>query len=77
MKIPRDDGLLSEPTTEVNGNNPWCKRVGQKEKKRQEQTDRQIISHTKRQTGRQREERDCDKEKGRSNGMSAENIKKC
>ena len=26
-KIPRDDGLLSEPTTEVNGNDPWCKRV--------------------------------------------------
>ena len=22
-----DDGLLSEPTTEVNGNGPWCKRV--------------------------------------------------
>ena len=22
MKIPRDDGLLSEPTTEVNGNDP-------------------------------------------------------
>ena len=28
MKIPRDDGLLSEPTTEVNGNDPLCKRVG-------------------------------------------------
>ena len=26
-KIPRDDGLLSEPTTEVNGNDPQCKRV--------------------------------------------------
>ena len=26
-KIPRDDGLLSEPTTEVNGNDPLCKRV--------------------------------------------------
>ena len=26
-KIPRDDGLLSEPTTEVNGNDLWCKRV--------------------------------------------------
>ena len=26
-KIPRDDGLLSEPTTEVNGNDPSCKRV--------------------------------------------------
>ena len=26
-KIPRDDGLLSEPTTEVNGNDPYCKRV--------------------------------------------------
>ena len=26
-KIPRDDGVLSEPTTEVNGNDPYCKRV--------------------------------------------------
>ena len=26
-KIPRDDGLLSEPSTEVNGNDLWCKRV--------------------------------------------------
>ena len=26
-KIPHDDGLLSEPTTEVNGNDPWCKSV--------------------------------------------------
>ena len=26
-KIPRDDSLLSEQTTEVNGNDPWCKRV--------------------------------------------------
>ena len=26
-KISRDDGLLSEPTTEVNGNEPVCKRV--------------------------------------------------
>ena len=26
-KIPRDDGLLSEPTTDVNGNDPQCKRV--------------------------------------------------
>ena len=29
-KIPRDDGLLSEPTTEVNGNDPYCKSVGQR-----------------------------------------------
>ena len=28
-KIPRDDGLLSEPTTGVNGNDPKCKRVRQ------------------------------------------------
>ena len=27
-KIPRDDRLLSEPITEVNGNDPKCKRVG-------------------------------------------------
>ena len=27
-KIPREDGLLSEPTTEVNGNDPKCKRMG-------------------------------------------------
>ena len=26
-KIPCDDGLLSEPTTEVNGNDPLCKRA--------------------------------------------------
>ena len=26
-KISRDDGLLSEPTIEVNGNDLWCKRM--------------------------------------------------
>ena len=42
-KIPRDDGLLYEPTTEVNGNDPYCKRVTNRVCRLAASSDRKVI----------------------------------